>query len=94
MITTACDKTISKTIRNKTYTFIKNDKNLITSKDQFTFKEHGKGIEKVTIDPTPNDKNDSKDVTKEFNFKYEIDNNNSQIKIIYSNTHNLLQLSA
>ena len=62
LITTACNKTISKTIRNKTYTFIKNDKNLITSKDQFTFQENGKGIEKVTIDPTPNDKNDSKDV--------------------------------
>lgn len=83
---TACDKTISKTIRNKTYTFIRNDKNLIESKDQFTFEENGRGIEKVVIDATPNDKNKNGEISKDYKFKYEIDNANSEIKVIYSNT--------
>lgn len=91
LFTTACDKTLSKTIRNKEYTLIKNDKNLIVSKDTFTFLENGKGTETVTIDTTLNDKDNNKDTSKTYKFRYEINNSTNEIKVIYSNTEILFK---
>ena len=91
LFTTACNKTLSKTIKNNTYTLIKNDKNLIVSKDKFTFLGNGKGTETVIIDTTPNDKNTNNDTSKTYKFRYEINNSTNEIKVIYSNTEILFK---
>lgn len=91
IITTGCNKTLSDELKNKTYKFERNDKNLIISIDEFKFEENGKGIETVSIDTTPHDNIFKNEAKKEFKFKYEIDNNTNEVRIIYSNTEILLK---